>query len=58
MARTITGIIGSKQIMGLLLMIEELLFIDIILTVIFDFIAFGRIIDILFAQNYFCLSFN
>ena len=40
-------------------MMEELLFIDIILTEIFDFIAFLTIIDILFGQAIFvCISIN
>ena len=40
-------------------MMEELLFIDIILTAIFDSIAFRTIIDILFGQAIFvCISIN
>ena len=40
-------------------MMEELLFIDIILTEIFDSIAFRTIIDILFGQAIFvCISIN
>ena len=40
-------------------MMEELRFIDIILTEIFDSIAFRTIIDILFGQAIFvCISIN